>query len=99
MIYVIHQRLKAQQADAGRTALILNDLCRSLFAEELSDALFPPQDIASVGSLFRLFGELAHSSIMRLSTSRCAACACAHVTDSAVLRTACSQIALDFLSR
>lgn len=71
MVYIIHQRLSAQHADTGRIASILNDLCRSLFAKDFSDAIFPPQDLASVGTLYRVFGELVHSSVMRLSRSRC----------------------------
>jgi hypothetical protein len=70
MIYIIHQRLSAQDSDPFRTSMVLNDIAAGLFAEEFTEQLFIPQALGSVNSIFQLFGQLAHSSIMRLSTSR-----------------------------
>jgi hypothetical protein len=70
MIHIIHQRLTAQKSDPCRMTMVLHDIAAGLFAEEFTAQLFVPQTLGSVNSMFQVFGQLAHSSIMRLSTSR-----------------------------
>jgi hypothetical protein len=72
MLYILDQRLKAQDVASEKGAKVLEDVLRTMldpafFNEKLVQA---PQDLYSVGATRRIFDRLAHSSIMRLSESR-----------------------------
>lgn len=74
MIYILEQRLKAQSIPADKSCKVLNDVIRTMFDPEYVDKLFAPQDMYTVSQTRKIFDRLAHSSIMRLSESRCAFC-------------------------
>ncbi|XP_043243588.1 protein OSCP1-like [Amphibalanus amphitrite] len=67
MIYILDQRLRAQEIHQAKAEKVLDDIlglmCTSRFIEEL----FRPQSIYSAQSLRTIFYRLAHSSIMRLN--------------------------------
>ena len=69
-MYIIHERLTAQNADADRVALVLRQIGRAFFAREFCEALFAAQEVGSVNQVYGLLESLVHSSIMRLSSSR-----------------------------
>jgi hypothetical protein len=71
MLYVLEQRLKAQQISGSKTARVLQDVVANAFDRAfLEERLFVPQDTWSLGSTRKIFERLAHSSIMRLSEAR-----------------------------
>jgi len=73
MLYVLEQRLKAQQVSAAKTARVLQDVAANAFDRAfLEEKLFVPQETWSLSSTKKIFARLAHSSIMRLSEARCA---------------------------
>ncbi|GFR51599.1 hypothetical protein Agub_g14023, partial [Astrephomene gubernaculifera] len=69
MVYILEQRLKAQNIPADKSCKVLNDVIRTMFDAEYVDKLFAPQDMYSVSKTRKIFDRLAHSSIMRLSES------------------------------
>lgn len=70
MLYILEQRLKAQNIPADKSCKVLNDVVRTMFDKSYVDKLFTPQELYSVSSTRKIFDRLAHSSIMRLSESR-----------------------------
>lgn len=72
MTYILEQRLKAQNIPADKACKVLNDVIRTMFDPGYVDKLFAPQDMYTVSQTRKIFDRLAHSSIMRLSESRCA---------------------------
>lgn len=82
MVYILEQRLKAQGIAPEKASRVLSDVCRTLFDPVfLREKLFMPQETYSVHATRRIFDRLAHSSIMRLSESRCGSCQ-SHTTGS-----------------
>lgn len=51
---------------------VMHDVLRSLFETNFMEELFKPQEIYPLTLTRKIFEKLAHSSIMRLSESRCA---------------------------
>ena len=73
MLYVLEQRLRAQQVAQHKTACVLRAITSAMFdCAFLEGRLFVPQDTWSLVGTKRIFERLAHSSIMRLSDARCA---------------------------
>lgn len=73
MLYVLHQRLGAQGIPPDKGAKVLHDLVATMFEPAfLADKLFVPQDMYSLLSTRKVFDKIAHSSIMKLSSNRCA---------------------------
>ncbi len=70
MVYILEQRLKAQNIAPDKACKVLNDVIRTMFDAEYVDKLFAPQDMYTVSQTRKIFDRLAHSSIMRLSESR-----------------------------
>lgn len=70
MVYILEQRLKAQNIAPDKACKVLNDVIRTMFDPEYVDKLFAPQDMYTVSQTRKIFDRLAHSSIMRLSESR-----------------------------
>jgi Organic solute transport protein 1 len=70
MVYIIYQRLTAQQADAQRCSQVIHELLRSMFAsEEFLVALFQPHKMASAGAMFSVFASMLQQSIIRLDAN------------------------------
>lgn len=71
MLYILDQRLKAQNITAEKSCRVLHDVVRTMFDPDYVKMIFTPQEVYSVASTRKIFERLAHSSIMRLSESRC----------------------------
>lgn len=71
MVYILDQRLKAQSIPTDKAAKVLRDVVATMFDATYVDKLFSPQEMYTVSSTRKIFDRLAHSSIMRLSESRC----------------------------
>jgi hypothetical protein len=71
MLYILDQRLKAQEVPSNKGCKVLEDVVKTMFDPGFfNDKLVVPQELYSVGSTRKVFDRLAHSSIMRLSESR-----------------------------
>ncbi|GJQ85478.1 hypothetical protein Trydic_g23901 [Trypoxylus dichotomus] len=67
MVYVIAQRLNAQDVPLHRSALVLNQIVSTLVSKELiSDVMKIPQPIYSREKFKNTISDIAQSSIMRL---------------------------------
>ncbi len=72
MIYILDQRLKAQNIPADKSWKVVADVVKTMFdISFVNDKLFVPQEMYSMASTRKIFDRLAHSSIMRLNESRC----------------------------
>ncbi|CAI8020751.1 Protein OSCP1 [Geodia barretti] len=69
MLYILHQRLHAQNVVTGKTARVMQDMVKTMFREQSLEELFKPQPIPSRKGLQMLLQGVAHSSIMRLSNT------------------------------
>lgn len=67
MIYILHQRLEAQQVPPEKSRKVLEDVVRTMYTPLFLEELFKPQEIYSATSTKQIFEKLAHSSIMRLN--------------------------------
>ena len=54
---------------AARLRTVLQDVVKAMFTRDFIAELFKPQELYSSASARQIFDKLAHSSIMRLSTS------------------------------
>jgi hypothetical protein len=70
MIYILEQRLKAQQIPEEKGNKVLQDVVLNMFKQQFYNEAFKPQEVYNIASVRQVFDKLAHSSIMRLSTSR-----------------------------
>lgn len=70
MLYILDQRLKAQEIPGDKSSRVLLDVVKTMFDPVYVEKLFTPQELYSVSSTRKIFDRLAHSSIMRLSESR-----------------------------
>mmetsp|Transcript_17817 Transcript_17817/g.31759 ORF Transcript_17817/g.31759 Transcript_17817/m.31759 type:complete len:398 (-) Transcript_17817:157-1350(-) len=69
MIYILEQRLKAQQIPEEKGNKVLQDVVLNMFKQQFYNEAFKPQEVYNIASVRQVFDKLAHSSIMRLSTS------------------------------
>lgn len=69
MIYILEQRLHAQNIPKDKSNKVLQDVTRAMFSTKFVAELMKPQEIYSSSSTQEIFDRLAHSSIMRLSES------------------------------
>jgi hypothetical protein len=69
MVYILHQRLRAQNVSVEKEKRVLRDVMLAMFSEAFVDELFKPQAMYSLPSTKQIFEKLAHSSIMRLNSS------------------------------
>lgn len=69
MIYILDQRLKAQNVAKDKAARILNDSVKTMFAQSFIDQLFEPQKIFSINYTKTIFDKIVHSSIMTLNAT------------------------------
>lgn len=69
MVYILEQRLQAQNIPQLKGQKVLNDVVRTMYFPRFMEELFKPQPMYSVQSTRQVFDRLAHSSIMRLNES------------------------------
>ena len=69
MIYILEQRLAAQNIVREKAVRVLQDVSNAMFSEELMNQVHKPQLMLSVRAVRSLFERIAHSSIMKLSES------------------------------
>ena len=69
MVYILAQRLQAQNVAVDKSQRVLQDVIRTMYNKMFIDELFRPQDVYSMHSVRQIFDRLAHSSIMRLNES------------------------------
>lgn len=69
MVYILNQRLQAQNVNDSKSQKVLVDVTRAMFANGFIDELFSPQEMYSSASTKQIFEKIAHSSIMRLNKS------------------------------
>ena len=70
MIYILEQRLKAQEIPSEKGFKVLKDVALTMFDATFYEEVFKPQEVYTIVATRQVFDRLAHSSIMRLSTSR-----------------------------
>lgn len=71
MLYILEQRLTAQNIDADKGAQVLTDIAAAMFQKDYIMTLFQPQEVYRVHAVRKIFERLAHTSIMRLNENRC----------------------------
>ena len=69
MVYILAQRLTAQNVPADKSKRVLQDVIRTMYNKMFIEELFRPQDVYTMHSTRQIFDRLAHSSIMRLNES------------------------------
>ena len=69
MVYILEQRLSAQNISADKSERVLSEVIRAMFSPALMAELFRPQPVYSISATREVFDRLAHSSIMRLNAS------------------------------
>ncbi|KAL7685763.1 putative organic solute carrier protein [Plasmopara halstedii] len=69
MIYVLAQRLKAQNIPRDKSSKVLEDIIKTMHNETFMSETFKPHRMYSNGSTRQIFDRIAHSSIMRLNTN------------------------------
>ncbi|KAA0189974.1 hypothetical protein HAZT_HAZT011761 [Hyalella azteca] len=84
MLYIIDQRLRAQEVPPDRAAKVRNDILSIMLNRRFIEEVFKPQPLYSRAALRGVFERLAHGSIMRLNAvsmdkvRRAAAQCCQH---------------------
>lgn len=69
MLYILEQRLQAQNISSEKSRKVLQDVISTMFSTKFVEELFKPQDMYTALSVRQIFDRLAHSSIMRLNES------------------------------
>ncbi|XP_029475531.1 protein OSCP1 isoform X3 [Rhinatrema bivittatum] len=67
MLYILDQRLRAQNIPADKAKKVMNDIISTMFNKKFMEELFKPQELYSKKALRTVFDRLAHASIMRLN--------------------------------
>lgn len=67
MIYILEQRLRAQEVDTNKTQKVLQEILKFMFNKAFLEELFKPQQRHSYTATKHLFTKLAHSSVMKLN--------------------------------
>jgi hypothetical protein len=67
MVYILQQRLTAQNIAPEKAVRVLEEVSKAMFATAFVEEIMRPQETYSTSSLREIFDRLAHSSIMRLS--------------------------------
>ncbi|XP_028645986.1 protein OSCP1 [Grammomys surdaster] len=67
MLYVLDQRLRAQNIPGDKARKVLNDIISTMFNRKFMEELFKPQELYSKKALRTVYDRLAHASIMRLN--------------------------------
>jgi len=69
MLYILDQRLRAQNIPQDKSKRVLHDILCQMLAKPFVLELYKPQEIYSKKAMRTVFDHLAHSSIMRLNTA------------------------------
>ena len=69
MVYILHQRLQAQNVPVDKEKRVLREVISAMYSDVFVSELFKPQDTYTVASTKQIFDKLAHSSLMRLNKS------------------------------
>lgn len=67
MMYIIDQRLHAQDIPYERAAKVRNDIIGIMLNRRFVEELFKPQELYTRSALRTVFDKLAHGSVMRLN--------------------------------
>ncbi|XP_061268486.1 protein OSCP1 isoform X1 [Bos mutus] len=67
MLYILDQRLRAQNIPGDKARKVMNDIISTMFNQKFMDELFKPQELYSKKALRTVYDRLAHASIMRLN--------------------------------
>jgi hypothetical protein len=67
MMYILNQRLQAQNIPHEKAVKVLGDVIRTMFTPQFIEELFKPQEMYTNAATKQIFDKLAHSSIMRLN--------------------------------
>ncbi|XP_037129519.1 protein OSCP1 [Syngnathus acus] len=67
MLYILDQRLRAQNIPADKAKKVMNDIITTMFNKKFLEELLKPQELYSKEALRTVFDRLAHASIMRLN--------------------------------
>ncbi|XP_025275679.1 protein OSCP1 isoform X1 [Canis lupus baileyi] len=67
MLYILDQRLRAQNIPGDKAHKVLNDIISTMFNRKFMEELFKPQELYSKKALRTVYDRLAHASIMRLN--------------------------------
>ncbi|XP_001510354.3 protein OSCP1 [Ornithorhynchus anatinus] len=67
MLYILDQRLRAQNIPADKARKVMNDIITTMFNKKFMEELFKPQELYSKKALRTIYDRLAHASIMRLN--------------------------------
>uniref|UniRef100_A0A8C8HC07 Organic solute carrier partner 1 n=1 Tax=Oncorhynchus tshawytscha TaxID=74940 RepID=A0A8C8HC07_ONCTS len=67
MLYILDQRLRAQNIPADKAKKVMNDIIATMFNKTFLEELFKPQELYSKKTPKTVFERLAHASIMRLN--------------------------------
>lgn len=67
MIYILQQRLSAQNIEINKSSRVLLDTVSALFDLQMTDTMFQQQPVYESASVRELFHRITHSSIMRLN--------------------------------
>ncbi|XP_048767277.1 protein OSCP1-like isoform X2 [Ostrea edulis] len=67
MIYILDQRLRAQNIPNEKSRKVLHDIISTMFHKRFMEELFKPQPLYSKKAMRTVFDRLAHASIMRLN--------------------------------
>lgn len=69
MIYILDQRLRAQNIADEKAKKVLHDIIATMFHKRFMEELFKPQPLYSKKAMRTVFDRLAHASIMRLNAA------------------------------
>lgn len=69
MVYILDQRLRAQNIPDEKAQKVLHDIVSTMFHKRFVEELFKPQPLYSKKALRTVFDRLAHASIMRLNAA------------------------------
>jgi len=66
MLYIIEQRLQAQNIDAGKSSKVLNDILSTILNRKFLMDIFEPTTLWQHAAVKSLMEKIVHASIMRL---------------------------------
>ncbi|XP_060077147.1 protein OSCP1-like [Ylistrum balloti] len=69
MIYILDQRLRAQNIADEKAKKVLHDIIATMYHKRFMEELFKPQPLYSKKAMRTVFDRLAHASIMRLNAA------------------------------
>ncbi|CAF0941919.1 unnamed protein product [Adineta steineri] len=67
MVYILEQRLSAQEIVDQKATKVINDIVGAMFNGKFIEELFRPQELYPKRAVKHIFEKVAHSSIMRLN--------------------------------